>query len=200
MKLLTRDRKGLRGGRARTAIDASEAEMAQLVETRLSAPGTPGSVVPRIRTADASDRGALEEMVARCSPETLGRRFHSSAIRPSPSLLARLAGRRVLVTLVADVDGAAVGIASLHRGRNQESSIAVLVEDAWQHSGVGHGLTAELISIARARRLDSIVADVAREPDFVLRSLTGALRDATVDFDGPTARVRIPVTAPRPTS
>jgi hypothetical protein len=41
----------------------------------------------------------------------------------------------------------------------------------------------------------AVVADVLREPSFVLEQLHRAIAASSVDFDGPTATVRIPLAA-----
>ncbi len=184
--------------RRRPADPAIRDELSSLVQRRISDPPPPGSVRPVIRAQTAEDRAAIEEMSARCSAETLRRRFHGPLGHVEPRRVTELltGGRTRLVDqLVAEADGAIVGVASLHRGPNGDAEMAVLVEDAWQGSGVGRRLTGHLIRRASERGVSTIVADVMRQPAFVLEHLHRALRDSSVDFDGPIATVRIPVAA-----
>lgn len=161
---------------------------------RTASPPTPEPGRAIVREYRAEDRAAVEEMTARCSRDSLRRRFHGPLGDARPSHVADLLGTaRSSDHLVAAVDGAVVGIATLHRGPRGDGEIAVLVEDAWQSSGVGTRLTAHLIRRAADRGVPTIVADVMREPAFVLDRLRRAVADTSVDFDGPIATVRIPV-------
>jgi GNAT superfamily N-acetyltransferase len=182
--------------RIRPADPATIDELSSLVQRRIADPPPPGSVRPVVRPAAPEDRAAIEEMCARCSPETLRRRFHGPVGDAAPRRVTDLltGGRSQLVDqLVAQADGAIVGLASLHRGSNGDAQMAVLIEDAWQGSGLGRRLTGHLIRRASSRGVSTIVADVMREPAFVLEHLHRALRDSSVDFEGPIATVRIPV-------
>jgi predicted N-acetyltransferase YhbS len=184
--------------RTRPSDTATADELSALVQRRLADPPPPGNVRPVIRPATPEDRAAIQEMSARCSRETLRRRFHGSVADAAPRRITDLltGGRSQLVDqLVADVEGAVVGLASLHRGSHGDAQMAVLIEDAWQGSGIGRRLTGHLIRRAASRGVSTIVADVMREPAFVLEHLHRALRDSSVDFDGPVATVRIPVVA-----
>ena len=184
--------------RTRPATPAIRDELAVLVQRRISDPPPPGTVRPTIRAQTEHDLAAIEEMSARCSLETLRRRFHGPVGRAEPRRLTQLltGGRsRIVNQLVAEADGAIVGIASLHRGPHGDAEMAVLVEDSWQGTGVGRRLTGHLIRRASERGVSTIVAEVMREPAFVLEHLHRALRDSSVDFDGPVATVRIPVAA-----
>jgi len=184
--------------RTRPTDPATLDELSSLVQRRISDPPPPGSVRPVIRARTPEDRATIEEMSARCSPETLRRRFHGPLGDVEPRRVTDLltGGRSELVDeLVAEVDGAIVGIASLHRGPHGDAEMAVLVEDRWQGTGVGRRLTGHLIRRASSRGVSTIVADVMREPAFVLEHLHRALSDSSVAFDGPVATVRIPVAA-----
>lgn len=172
-------------------------ELAVIVEHRIGVPPPPGSVRPVIRPAVDEDRAAIEEMAARCSAETLRRRFHGPLGDTAPSKVATLldGGSRTADHLVAEVDGAVVGVATLHRSSHHDGEMAVLVEDAWQGTGLGRRLTGHLIRRAGEHGVTTIVADIMREPAFVLDHLHRAIADSAVAFDGPVATVRIPVAA-----
>lgn len=174
------------------------AELAVIGEVRRAAPPEPGSVRPVIRPITAHDGPALEEMALRCSADTLRRRFHGPAPRGGPSRIAGLlAARDAEEHLVAEVDGAIVRIGTLHRSPRPatEGEIAMLVEDAWQGTGLGHRLTGHLLRRARERGMEVVVAEVLREPAYVLDRLSHAAERTTVEYDGPVATVRIPVRA-----
>ena len=181
-------------------------ELAVIAQRRTADPPAPGSARPTIRPITPDDRPALVEMGARCSSETLRRRFHGPLGDATASRVAELLQRGGHDTdhMVAVVGGAIVGIGSLHvgpshsgpsrSGRRGDAEIAVLVEDAWQGTGVGRRLTAHLLRRGSERGVSAIVADVLREPAFVLEHLHRAI-ESSVDFDGATATVRIPLAA-----
>ena len=185
----------LRPGRAPADLIADE--LAVIAQRRIADPPPPGAARPTIRLVTPKDRAAIAEMGARCSAETLRRRFHSPLGDAHADRVADLLqwGGRGTDHLVAALDGAVVGIGSLHVGRDGDGEIAVLVEDAWQGTGVGRRLTSRLMRRAAERGMATIVADVMREPSFVLEHLHRAIATSSVDFDGPTATVRIPLAA-----
>ncbi len=198
MRLLNRLRTPVDGSathldRGPNALAAEE--LAVIAQRRAADPPAPGSARPSIRLITAGDRPALIEMGARCSAETLRRRFHGPLGDASPSRVADLLqrGGRDTDHMVADVGGAIVGIGSLHIGRGGDGEIAVLVEDAWQGTGLGRRLTAHLLRRGNERGVAAIVADVMREPSFVLEHLHRAIASSSVDFDGAVATVRIPL-------
>lgn len=173
-------------------------ELSAIAARRSAEPPVPGSIRPLIRPATAEDRAAVVEMAARCSRDTLRRRFHGPVGDGHPARVAELLEggvRQRVEHLVADAGGAIVGTASLHRKGRSEGEMAVLVEDAWQGTGVGRRLTAHLIRRAHDRGLTAIVADVMRDPAFVLDQLRRAVAGTCVDFDGAIATVRIPLTS-----
>ena len=171
-------------------------ELAVIAQRRTADPPPPGSARPTIRLITPADRSALVEMGARCSAETLRRRFHGPLGDATPIRVAELLqrGGRDTDHMVAVAGGAIVGIGSLHIARDGDGEIAVLVEDAWQGTGVGRRLTAHLLRRGGERGVAAIVADVLREPAFVLEHLHRAI-ESSVDFDGATATVRIPLAA-----
>jgi GNAT superfamily N-acetyltransferase len=149
-----------------------------------------------IRSLVAEDRPALDAMARRCSDDTLRRRFHSSL---GPLQRARvvdlLRGRAVDALVATTAAGDVVGLATAQRTRTGVVELAVLVEDAHQSAGLGHRLTAELLDRVRSLGYSVAVADVLRQPSFVLDGLVRHHRRATVDLDGPVATVRIPLEA-----
>ena len=181
----------------RAPADLVADELAVIAQRRIADPPPPGSARPEIRLVRPQDRAAIVEMVARCSAETLRRRFHGPLGDAPADRVADLLqwGGRAADHLVATVDGAVVGIGSLHIGRGGDGEIAVLVEDTWQGTGVGRRLTSRLLRRGSERGMATVVADVMREPSFVLEHLHRAIASSSVDFDGPTATVRIPLAA-----
>ncbi|UDY34271.1 GNAT family N-acetyltransferase [Dermatobacter hominis] len=175
-------------------FDPVLSELTALAERRLADPRP--TTRPTVRPISADDARALAEMALRCSPDSLRHRFHAPVQHLDPDrLVALLRGGTVAETLVADVDGAIVGIATLHRTGDDIGEIAVLVEDHWQAGGLGSRLIAHLMRRAGQRGITTIDADVQREQGFVIDRLLHAVDGTTVTFDGPTATVHVPVPA-----
>lgn len=112
-----------------------------------------------IRRMGSADRGALAEMFARLSPETIHRRFHAPYPRVPGWALDRFIGTgRDQRSLVAVVGARIVGHAmyvGLDNGR--EAEVAVVVEDGWQSRGIGKLLLAALATEARSRGVEVFI-------------------------------------------
>ncbi len=173
-------------------VDAVVAELSIIAERRLAEPRA--GARPTIRPLRASDDTALAEMALRCSPDSLRHRFHAPVQHMDPErLVAHLRGRDVADTLVADVDGAVVGVATLHRTGRRTADMAVLVEDGWQAGRVGTRLTGRLMRRAAELGLETVAADVQREQGFVIDTLLRSVEGTSVTFDGATATLQLPV-------
>ncbi|WP_307619411.1 GNAT family N-acetyltransferase [Streptomyces sp. V3I7] len=110
-----------------------------------------------VRRADASDLEAARAMHARCSPHTLGLRYHGPA-RDADRYLKHLLGPRFGRTLaVQTASGRIVGLGHL-LWDGDESEVALLVEDAWQQRGIGRELLARLVTMAVEAGCESVYA------------------------------------------
>lgn len=171
-------------------------ELSTIAERRSAARPSDRSDPPRVRALARTDRAAIVDMAARCSDETLRRRFHAPVAHLTLDRVAGMLMESAAVgVVVAEVDGAVVGVGTLHRDARGEGEMAVLVEDAWQSGGLGSALTAALFDVARRAHVSAIVADVLREPRYVMDGLRRHNPDATVTVDGPVATIRMPVLA-----
>ncbi len=110
----------------------------------------------------------LLEMVGRCSPSSLFHRFHG--ITDGTAYVRHLVATSGHETLTAWSDARCVGVATLARS-GCDHELGVLVEDGWQRRGIGTELLTRLVTSARARGIDEIVADVLGEDGFVLSAL-----------------------------
>jgi GNAT superfamily N-acetyltransferase len=189
--------------RSRPIDPAVQGELSVIVDRRspLGADAPARQHRPSTRAMTSADRAAVQDLAMRCSTETLRRRFHAPVSHLRAERVADLllgegpAARRALTSVVAEVDGAVVGVGTLHRNVVGDGEIAVLVEDAWHGTGVGSRLTAALFRQAAERGLHHIVADVLAEPRYLVESLQRHNGDAVVAFDGPVATIRMPVLA-----
>ena len=110
--------------------------------------GVTGATV--LRPAAASDTEAVLAMLGRCSRASLFHRFHG--FTDGVDYFGVLLRDRPLEhTLLAWYGSTCVGVATLGAGATGIFDLGVLVEDAWQHRGVGAQLVASLLDSARAR-------------------------------------------------
>ncbi|OOQ54240.1 hypothetical protein AFM16_06625 [Streptomyces antibioticus] len=100
-----------------------------------------------VRRADTSDLAAAREMHERCSPRTLGMRYHGpvgDADRYLNHLLSPRFGRTLAVQTTS---GRIVGLGHL-LWDGDETEVALLVEDEWQRRGIGAELLGRLVALA----------------------------------------------------
>jgi GNAT superfamily N-acetyltransferase len=123
----------------------------------------PGTVT--VRDASTADLDALRGMFSRSSAETIQGRFHLPYPRVPEWMLAQLlgggpSGGRALVAVDGDE---VVGHAMRGPLRDGEAEVAVVVEDAWQHRGVGRRLLAGLAQRSRGEGVEAFVATALGE-------------------------------------
>jgi GNAT superfamily N-acetyltransferase len=103
-------------------------------------------------------------MFFRLSPETVYRRFFRPVREPSARVLEYLVSvdHDQREALVAEVDGEIVGVARYDRLRDRpnEAEVAIVVEDAWQHRGLGHRLMRRLADAAARAGVEAFTAEV----------------------------------------
>ena len=138
-----------------------------------------------VRPIEPDDVDRLGRMFGRLSPTTIYRRFFSPIHEASPRMLMRLTNvdhdrREALVAL----DGDEIVAVARYDGQNGavEAEIAVTVEDAWQHRGVGKRLARRLAAVALDHGFERFIATMLpdnREAIGLLRRLS---TDASVRF------------------
>ena len=154
-----------------------------------------------VRPIEIADTERLERMFGRLSRESVYFRFFSPIRELSPTTLQRLAGvdhsrRDALVALdgdeivavarydaASDVDGTAA--------RNAE--IALTVEDAWQHHGIGRRLARELTALATERGFDTFVARILPGNRAALGLIRKVAPNVTMRFTGRDYEARVPL-------
>ncbi len=110
-----------------------------------------------VRRADTSDLAAAREMHERCSPRTLGMRYHGpvgDADRYLNHLLSPRFGRTLAVQTTS---GRIVGLGHL-LWDGDETEVALLVEDEWQRRGIGAELLGRLVALAVEAGCGSVYA------------------------------------------
>lgn len=151
-------------------------------------------VLPR-PFADGDDV-RLAQMFHRLSRETVLRRFFTLMPHLDGPLLRSLTsvdhdGHEALVVQVGDE---IVALASYTRrpGDPTVADVAVLVEDGWQHHGLGRQLTRQLGRLARSRGVERFHADVLADNRPVMGLIHGLdpaskghFEDGAIAFDLP---------------
>jgi GNAT superfamily N-acetyltransferase len=153
-----------------------------------------------VRPIRPDDDLRLRRTSERLSPQTIYRRFFSPLHALPPDLLHRFTNvdhddREALVAL----DGDEI-IAVVRWDRNadhpDEAEVAMLVEDAWQHRGIGRALTQMLVEEAVRHHICTLIATVLSDNTPVRMLLTSTLGyPAAVQHDGPQTRLTFRIAA-----
>jgi GNAT superfamily N-acetyltransferase len=173
----------------------------------------PTSVAARTcaaRRAAAGDRPALERMLARCTGQTRYRRFHGPVnVFPERYLTEALSGSPLHFALVASVvdaavddaaddgtvdDGTVVALASCRAVDEGVAELGILVEDEWQHRGVGGYLLAEIVAHARRTGLRALQAQVLADQPWIVGLLR---RHGTCTVAGAGQALHVTLSLPR---
>ncbi|WP_217143622.1 GNAT family N-acetyltransferase [Streptomyces sp. AC627_RSS907] len=110
-----------------------------------------------VRRADTRDVPAAKAMHERCSAQTLSLRYHGP-VKDADRYLNHLLSPRFGRTLAAQTaSGRIVGLGHL-LWDGDETEVALLVEDAWQHRGIGGELLARLVAMAAETGCESVYA------------------------------------------
>jgi GNAT superfamily N-acetyltransferase len=147
---------------------------------------------PHIRVPDELDRPAIDACFERCSRESRYGRF--LAIEPRfPSrylgqILAPAAGSHSLVAVVHEQ---IVGMVNVYDMGEGACEIGVLVEDAWQHCGVGSHLVRSALALATARGVHTVIALVSATNGAALAAMGQIPGEMRTVHEGSTVEVRI---------
>ncbi|MEU0333594.1 GNAT family N-acetyltransferase [Streptomyces sp. NPDC006193] len=110
-----------------------------------------------VRRAGSGDLAAARAMHERCSPRTLGLRYHGP-VGDADRYLNHLLSPRFGRTLAAQTaSGRIVGLGHL-LWDGDETEVALLVEDDWQRRGVGGELLGRLVAMAVEAGCESVYA------------------------------------------
>ncbi|OIJ85989.1 GNAT family N-acetyltransferase [Streptomyces sp. MUSC 14] len=110
-----------------------------------------------VRRADTGDLAEARAMHERCSPRTLGLRYHGP-VGDADRYLNHLLSPRFGRTLAAQTaSGRIVGLGHL-LWDGDETEVALLIEDDWQQRGIGAELLGRLVAMAEEARCASVYA------------------------------------------
>ena len=149
----------------------------------------------RTRLAVVHDLEQVLAMHRRCSPETLHRRFHV----PMPSVPERIV-RRLLSpgpgwSVLAVQREEVVGMACAGPLNPNELEVALLVEDAYQGTGVGTRLMRDIAVEARTRGYTGLVCTTQSDNDSVLRTVRRAGLEGVPTWADGVTEIAIPLAA-----
>jgi GNAT superfamily N-acetyltransferase len=149
-----------------------------------------------VRPIAIGDAERLARLFARLSPSSVHFRFFSPISRPPRAALLRLADvdhdrREALVAL----EGDEIVAVARYDGRigSHQAEIAITVEDAWQHRGVGRRLARRLAALATDRGYDTFVATMLPDNRAALGLVRKLVPDATVRWSGGEYEAAIPL-------
>lgn len=149
--------------------------------------------IPLVREATLADIDAVAALHSRCSVETLYARYQTPLRMP---MTTRLARRLVVpdqgVALVAQAGLDVVGHAVLEPGDDRWTG-QVLVEDAWQHRGIGTMLVRQCAGTVREHRGEALTFLSAGSNDALLRSVGSAGFVARVERHDDVVHITVPL-------
>jgi GNAT superfamily N-acetyltransferase len=149
------------------------------------------------RPVQPADRTLFCRLWPRLSAETVYRRFHAPVHRLPDETVRRLVtvDHDLREAVVAVVGGEVVGVARYDRPLDDPSTaeVAVVVEDAWQHVGIGRQLLAALTDLAARRGVRTLTATVQPDNRPVLALVRRLLPGSTVTRDADVLTVSGPL-------
>ena len=143
-----------------------------------------------LRPLSAEDAPRLIDLCRRVSPETRRRRFLRSTARCDVTEAERLAAvdqvERVALAAVSDPapEAPIVAVGRLHADGSDRAEIGLLVEDAYQHVGLGRLLLNRLLDEASRRGLRALDGYVLYDNRPMLQLLRTSGRHIEVRWDG----------------
>jgi GNAT superfamily N-acetyltransferase len=147
-----------------------------------------------VRPIEAADAEALVALHARLSADTIYRRYFGVRPHLSPAVVERFTrvDGRTRFALVA-VRGSDLVAVTRYEGRPGESSaeIAVVVDDALQHQGIGRLMLERLVDVAREAGLRTLAADVLAGNVAMLALLRTLGLPRRTESDGDTVTVLV---------
>jgi GNAT superfamily N-acetyltransferase len=159
----------------------------------------PYSSVVEVRAVSAGDSNRLREMLSRLSRETIYLRFHSPYPRVPEWALTLFAkvDQRGGKSLVAIIGDEIVGHAMYAQLEDEESEIAIVVEDRWQGLGIGKLLLLKLAESAMRWGIETFVCVSLAENKRVPRLIESVFADTEYKMKHGTLLARVSLHALR---
>ena len=147
----------------------------------------------RTREATVDDLGPVLDLYTRCSPQTLEQRFHLPAVRPHERLVAGLLCPRGGWSIVAEQGDEVLGHGVAGRLDPGRVEIGLLVDDAFQGTGIGSHLVRDLARSAAVRGYRSLVCLVELDNESVLPTVRRAGLEGIATEDDGLLTVEVPL-------
>jgi len=145
-----------------------------------------------VRIAGPADAERVHRFFERLSPESVYRRFFTLFPSPPAQLLNYLAAAETEDhESLAALDGdEIVALASWDRRvpAGDEAELAILVEDSWQHRGLGRALIKMLTAEAARHGVTVLTASVLSDNQPARRLAIAMAHPEHVEIDGPETR------------
>ena len=142
-----------------------------------------------VKPVAPGDDERLRRFFGRLSDQTVYRRFFTLFPAPPPAVFGHLldGGGRDHESLAVLDDEEIVAVAGWDRvaGDEESAEVAVLVEDAWQHHGLGRALVRMLTAHAGHHGITVITATILSENAPARRLATSLARPERVEMEGP---------------
>ena len=139
----------------------------------------------RTRQATEEDVAAVGDLHERCSAQTLQQRFHAPLTRVSPRLARQLVLPLGGWSIVAEQCGHIVGHGCAAPLSPTEVEVGLIVDDAFQGTGIGTRLMRDLAHGAAERGFRAMVCEVEPDNESVLPTVYKAgLEAETAYVDG----------------
>jgi hypothetical protein len=113
-----------------------------------------------IRPSTPRDLAAVAQMHGRCSPRSLLDRFRFGGRPPAVATVDRML-RRPDTVIATTAEGEVVAVATLSRDPDHNhfcAELGLLVEDRWQHLGIGAELAGHMAGVAQATGYHEVIA------------------------------------------
>ena len=138
-----------------------------------------------LRHGAAADHARVAALHDRCSDESRYRRFHAPLPRTPLALVRQTLEPDNGWSVLAEVDGDVVGMASVGPLSTCDLEVGILVEDAHQGRGIGTALLLEVAVEAGTRGYRTLLCLTQPDNDAVLATVTRAgLPSRTSWYDG----------------
>ena len=161
-----------------------------------TSPVPPATVT--LRRGSAADARALVAMHARCSAETVYRRYHAPVPHLSPrlarALLEPVGGLSLVLATGGDlVAVGVVGTTGPDAEGDQVAEVGLMVEDRWQRHGHGSRLLRALALEASRAGIDTLVCAVLPDSTALLSVVQRAGLRARACYDDGVTQYRVPL-------
>jgi GNAT superfamily N-acetyltransferase len=147
-----------------------------------------------VRPVALGDEARLQRLFERLSPSSVYRRFFTLFQVPPPSVLRQLTranddDHEELVALDGDE---IVAVAGWDRvgPLSDEAEVAVMVEDTWQHRGLGRALVRMVNADAYRHGIAHVVVNILSDNDPARRLARSLGRAEQTEFEGPLTALR----------